>query len=252
MKDRIQVAGVPVDPVTFDEAIAIARGFLRGGGQHLIVTPNPEMAVLAAKDPEFARILGTSDLSLADGYGLKLAGLMTGGKIPEIITGVDFALALAALCEQENCSIYLLGGTDGVAEKAAARLRRHFPKLNVAGAGSGGRIRYRHGEWEMEGGLVRRIAKARPAVLLAALGHGKQERWIRDHMSDLPTVRIAIGIGGAFDYLSGRIRRAPAPVRAMRLEWLWRLFRQPWRAFRIMTAVIIFPLLALALLLRRK
>lgn len=252
MKPRLNIGGVPVDPVTFDEAILRCEEMLADGEQHVIVTPNPEMAVRAAKDEEFSRILWKADLALADGYGLKLMANVSGRKIPEVVTGVDFALALAGIAEQEHCSVYLLGGGEGIAERAAERLRKHYPKLKIAGAESGGRIRYDHGEWRQDEGLLDRIRKEEPVMLLVALGHGKQERWIRDHLKELPSVRLAIGIGGALDFISGKVRRAPGLMRKVHLEWFWRLLRQPWRIFRILTALILFPLLVVFLLLRRK
>lgn len=252
MKERLNIGGVPIDPVTFDEAILRTEEMLSDGGQHFIVTPNPEMAVKAAKDGEFSRILWTSDLALADGYGLILMANISGRKVPEVVTGVDFALSLAGICEQENCSVYLLGGGKGIAKKVSERLKSYYPKLKIVGAESGGRIRYDHGEWRQDAGLPERIRRAKPDVLMVALGHGKQERWIRDHLNLFPEVKLAIGIGGAFDFISGRVRRAPKLLRKTHLEWCWRLMRQPWRVFRILTAVIIFPLLVVHLLLRRK
>lgn len=252
MKKRLNIGGVPVDPLTFDEAILRSKEMLKSDGQSFIVTPNPEMAVKSAKDREFSRILWESDLALADGYGLMLMAKVSGRKVPEVVTGIDFTLALAGICEQEKCSVYLLGGGKGIAERTAEKLQAHYPHLNIVGAESGGRITYDHGEWNQDADLVERIREAKPVVLMVALGHGKQERWIRDHLKALPTVKIAIGIGGAFDFISGKVRRAPSVVRKVHLEWFWRLLRQPWRVFRILTAIILFPLLVIVLLLRRK
>jgi N-acetylglucosaminyldiphosphoundecaprenol N-acetyl-beta-D-mannosaminyltransferase len=250
-KVRQLVAGVPVDPVTFEEALAAASGFLKDGGQHLIVTPNPEMAVLAFKDDAFARLLKSSDLAIADGFGLKVAAWIQKKRVPEIVTGVDFSLGLAGLCEQERCSVYLLGSEEGIAERAAERLRHAFPNLNVAGAESGGVIRYRDGGWRQDEEVMEKIRRSKPDVLLVALGHGKQERWIRDHLQALPSVKIAVGVGGTFDYLSGKARRPPGSVRGLHLEWLWRLGREPKRLGRILNAVVVFILIVLLLRLRR-
>ncbi len=233
------VAGVPIDSITFDEAARRALGFLSDSRQHLIVTPNPEMAVLAARDPGFKNILFGSHLALADGYGLQLAAWWEGKSFPETITGVDFGLALAQIAEQENCSVYFLGAGEGVAQQAAQNLQQVYKKLRVAGA-SGDRIRWIAGAWEEDPGLTDRIANAKPDMLFVALGHGKQERWIKDHLPYLPTVRIAIGVGGALDYYSGQKKRAPGFFRALHLEWFWRLFTEPWRAWRIFEATFVF------------
>lgn len=240
MSKRLTVAGVPVDPLTFDQAATRAVELLSDGCQHLVVTPNPEMAVLADRDPSFRKILESSDLALADGFGLRLAARLEGERIPETITGVVFTLILASIAEQENCSVYLLGGGKGIAERAAKGLKDNYPKLKIAGAEHGGKIRWIAGAWQEERDLVSRIASAKPDILLVALGHGKQERWIRHHLERLPGVKIAIGVGGTFDFLAGEVWRAPHMVRALHLEWLWRLIIQPWRAPRIFEATFVF------------
>ena len=239
MSVRLIVAGVPVDPVTMHEAQTRAAGFLLAG-QHFIVTPNPEMAVLAARDPGFRKILESSDLALADGFGLRVAAWIEGKRIPATVTGAEFTLRLAYLAEQKDCSVYLLGAGSGVAEEAAKNLVMNFPKLKIAGAEQGGTIRWIAGAWEEEAALVDRIAVAKPDVLLVALGHGKQERWISGHLARLPSVKVAMGIGGTLDFLAGRVWRAPAILRRMHLEWLWRLLIEPWRFFRIFEATFVF------------
>ena len=251
MTERLFTAGVPVDPLRLEQAAERAAGFLSDGRQHLIVTPNPEMAVLADRDPSFKRILESSDLALADGYGLRLAAFIEGQRIPETITGVVFTLALATLAEQKGCSVYLLGGGKGIAERAAKGLERNFPDIRIAGAESGGRIRWIAGAWQQEADLLERIKTAKPDILLVALGHGKQERWIRHHLERLPSVRIAMGVGGTFDFLAGEVWRAPQMVRVLHLEWLWRLLIQPWRAPRIFEATFVFAWMVLKKRLRR-
>jgi len=245
MPTRLTVTGVPVDAVTFKEATARAAGFVIDGRQHLIVTPNPEMAVLAERDPSFRKILESSDLALCDGFGLKLGAWLDRKRVPEIITGVDFTLALAMIAEQNSCSAYFLGGGRGVAENAAEMLKKQFPRLRIAGAESGGRIRWINGEWRQDPKLIDRIASAGPDLLFVALGHGKQERWIHDHLLRLPSVKIAIGVGGALDYCSGLKKRAPKTLRLLHLEWLWRLLTEPWRLPRMFDATVRFLILAL-------
>lgn len=243
---RAEIAGVPVDLVTMKEALNVARDFLRGDKGRMIATPNPEMAVLADKDKPFAGALKSADLAICDGFGLKLAARLWNVRVPEVISGTDFALALAWLCEHEGKRLYLLGGVSDSAEKAAKFLRSQFPKLQIAGAESGGLIQKWEGKWAQDPMLVSRIANAKPDVIFVALGHGKQEPWIRAHLTRMPTVRIAIGIGGAFDYWSGRAKRPPRVVRMIHLEWLWRLiFDFKGRARRIFNATAVFKFVVL-------
>lgn len=245
MTRRLTVAGIPVDPLTLQQAAERAAAFLSDGGQHQVVTPNPEMAVLADRDPSFRKILESADLAVPDGFGLRVAARIEGQRIPETITGVDFALTLAELAEQEHCSVYFLGGGEGVAAEAAEALRSVYPKLIIAGAESGGTIRWVAGAWQQDDALIDRVAKAAPDILFVALGHGRQERWIRHHLERLPSVKVAIGLGGALDFYSGRKRRAPMLFRMLRLEWFWRLLYEPWRAVRIFEATFVFLWLVL-------
>jgi N-acetylglucosaminyldiphosphoundecaprenol N-acetyl-beta-D-mannosaminyltransferase len=240
MNKRITVAGVPVDPLTLEEAFARAVSLLKDGVQHLVATPNPEMAVLAHRDASFLKILESADLALADGFGLRLAGWMEGKAIPETIQGVTFTLTLAGIAEQNHYSVYLLGGGEGRAERSAKNLRENFRNLKIVGAESGGKIRWTNDSWQENPALLERIRSAKPDILFVALGHGKQERWIRDHLQRLPSVRIAMGVGGTFDFLSGEVWRAPTVFRRLHLEWLWRLILQPWRAPRIWDATVVF------------
>ncbi len=246
MQDRLFIVGVPVDRLTLPQAVQRAAGFFNDGRQHLIVTPNPEMAVMASRDAHFASVLASADLALADGFGLTLGARLQGKRIPQTIHGTDFIFELARLARQQNVRLFFLGGEiEGVAERAAVRLRREFPSLEIIAENGGRIIRAKDGSWIQDPGLLDRINAAQPTVLMVALGHGKQEKWLDAHLAELPTVRIGIGIGGAFDYLSGTKKRPPKILRNLHLEWLWRLFTQPKRFFRIIDAVVVFPLLAL-------
>jgi len=251
MNTRLTVAGVPVDPVSMDDALAEASDFLGSGGQHLVVTPNPEMAVLAKRDPGFRKILESSSLAIPDGFGLRVAAFIEGKKVPETVTGAEFTLRLARLAEQKGCSVFLLGAGKGVAEEAAKNLKLNFPDLKIAGAEQGGSIRWIAGKWEEDADLAERVAATRPDILFVALGHGKQERWIRDHLPKLPSVKLAMGIGGTLDFLAGRVWRAPVMLRRLHLEWLWRLLLEPWRFFRIFEATVVFLWMVLKNRLKR-
>ena len=134
--------------------------------------------------------------------------------------------ALAGLCARRGWSVFLLGARPGVAEEAARRLVSQEPGLVVAGthAGSPGP--------EEDEASVALVRAARPAVLLVAYGHPQQELWIARNRDRLG-VPLALGVGGAFDYLAGRVRRAPGWMRQAGLEWLFRLVRQPWRVKRM-------------------
>jgi N-acetylglucosaminyldiphosphoundecaprenol N-acetyl-beta-D-mannosaminyltransferase len=157
--------------------------------------------------------------------------------MPGPVTGVDLIPPLAALCARREWRIFLLGARPGVADDlAAARLRRDNPGLDVASfAGSA--------DPSADAETVAAVARHRPQVLLVAFGAPRQELWI-DRAGRALDVPVAIGVGGSFDYLTGRVARAPRWMRSAGLEWLFRLVRQPWRLGRM----AVLPIFALRVL----
>ena len=195
------------------------------GGHHLVATVNPEFVMRAHVDKEFARVLESADLCLADGSGVVWAARRQGCTMDEPVTGVDLIPRLAALCAKRHFRLFLLGAAPGVAVDLASRLREENSGLEVAAhPGSP--------DASSDAETVGLIQRFKPHVLLVAYGHPTQELWI-DRMSDKLGVAVAIGVGGSFDYLTGRVPRAPGWMRRAGLEWLFRLIRQPWRIKRM-------------------
>lgn len=241
---RITMLNVPIDAITRAEARACISSFLDEEKSHLITTPNPEMLVASHRDPEFRRVLRSADLAVPDGTGLVIMSRLMGGRIPERITGVDLVFDIADLAAKKGRSVFLLGGDPGAAQAAAETLRARYPGLMVVGAERGGPITFDgQGTPRIDPAVVERIHAARPDVLFVAFGHGKQERWLAENLAGLPSVRIGIGVGGAFEFVSGMVKRAPKFVRMIGFEWLWRLIGQPRRIRRILNAVLVFPYL---------
>ncbi len=219
---------------------------------HHITTINPEFLVEASKNKEFFSILNVADVNVPDGIGLMFAAKFLFGKSRKLprVTGVDVTWRLVEFCAETGRSMYLVGAAKGVAEKVQDVLEKKFPTLNIVGAEEGIPKNTVHGSRftvvsEEDEKLCDRIRKAAPDVLLVAFGAPKQEVWIAHHRHDFPSVRIAVGVGGTFDYISGIVSYAPSVVRKFGLEWLYRLVIQPRRAKRIFTAVVRFPLAVL-------
>lgn len=240
---KVNILGVRIDNLKKGEVWRKIEKYLSGQGQHFITTPNPEMVVAAQKDKKFLEILNKADLAVPDGFGLILASRYLRHPIPERITGVDLMLDICGIAEQKNCSVYFLGGEEGVARETARVLVAHYAQLRVAGAESGGVINNRQTTINQQ--LLRNISDARPDILFVALGAEKQEKWIAQNLAQLPSIKIAMGVGGAFDFIAGKQRRAPDWIRKIGMEWMWRLFMQPWRWKRILTATIKFSWLVL-------
>ncbi len=217
---HIDVLGVKISKVNYESATKMVEGFLADGKKHYIVTPNPEFIVLAQTDLEFRQILNQADLALPDGVGLR-AGTR--------VTGTDLMIKLCGLAAKKGYSVFLLGGRNGVAEEAAKRLKKRFAKLNIVGTSEADPAS---------------VPSSSVDLLFVAYGAPKQEKWIAKHLPQIP-VKVAMGVGGAFDFIAGKKKRAPKIFRRLGLEWFWRLIQEPRRLPRILKATIKFPLLVL-------
>jgi len=221
----IMVGGIKLDNLTLQEALGKIKSFLSDGRQHYIVLPYSEFVTEAARDEKFRDIVNRADLSLCDGRGLLLAAKISGYPLKEQVPGVILSRRIA-----ENFGkVFLFGGKREVAEKTAAELGE-----NIVGFIDG------YGDFDK---VVEKINDIKPEILLVALGMPGQEKWIAENLPRLPSVKVAAGVGGAFDFISGNARRAPQAMQKMCLEWLWRFAREPQRYKRIFRAIILFPLL---------
>lgn len=234
----IQIMGVKVDAVTLEEASKIAESMLTDSGGY-ITTPNPEIILLAQKDTEFKRILNNSTLAIPDGAGIIWAARKLGTTINEKITGTDFLQNLTKITQEKGKKIALIGGGEGVAEMAAKELRNKYSGLQIKGFDSG---KIDEKNIQIPETLLKEIKKFSPEIIAVALGQGKQEKFIVKLLPLVPSIQIAIGVGGALDYISGAKRRAPEWMRKRGLEWLWRLIQEPQRLPRIINAAIVFPI----------
>ena len=238
MRQR-NILGVQIDDCDEESAAFMLAAFLREGPArlHHVCTVNPEFVMEARANPAFRDVLRSADLRTPDGVGIILAGKLLRRPFKGRATGVGLVYHLGALSAREGYSLYLLGAAPGVAEEAAAVLQKRYPGARVAGTFAGSPS---VADWPA---IRERLWATRPDVLLVAYGAPKQDLWIAAHRDDLPPdVRLAMGVGGVFDYLSGRVRLAPALVRRIGLEWLFRLVVQPWRWRRILR-VLAFALL---------
>lgn len=220
---NVSILGVKISNLRKNEILERIQSLFSLGKQVFLVTPNPEMLVLASKDAEFRELLNSADVALADGFGLSVAAWMRGEKIIERITGTDFIIDLALLAIRNNIVMYLLGGKNGVGEQTKKVLSEKFNGLLV--------------QADEENFIDNPNQKY---IVLVALGHGRQEAKAQELLKQYPNVQLAMGVGGAFDFLSGRVKRAPQFLRMFGLEWLWRLLMEPWRVKRIWNATAVF------------
>ena len=240
MSARVDVLGVGFDRVDLAGAAERILRRLDAGERTFVITANPEFVMLTRQDEDVAQIARDADLVVADGSGVVAASRLLRDPLPRV-PGRLLVDALVPHLAQRRSPVFFLGAAPGVGERAAAEVRRRAPGFVVAGVHAGS------AEPEDDAVSVDRIRQSGAQVLLVAYGMPKQERWIARNLPALPSVRVAIGVGGVFDQLAG-VQKVPPPVlHAVGLEWLWRLAREPrrWRRQRVL------PLFALLVLRKR-
>ena len=230
MKDIATILDVPVVPYTMDEAVTkLTQDTLRQK-RNFVVTANAEIIMMAQDDKEYKTLLAeTADLILPDGAGTVWAGNYLGYTIPERVAGYDLYLRLLEEAAKNNIPVYFFGGKPGIAEEAAEEGKRRWPGLKMAGCRNG----YFSAEEEPE--IIEGINRSGAAMLFAALGAPKQEKWLAKYRERLGPC-LLMGIGGSFDVLAGKVQRAPKWMQDAKLEWFFRLVKQPSR-FRRMLAL---------------
>ncbi len=218
----VAVLGVPFEPLAAGEAIARIREMLARPQAQQVVIANAHTLNLAYEDPAYREALCRAALILRDGVGIELASRLLGKHLDYNFVGTDFVPLMLASLALPRVRVFLFGAAPGVAVAAGEALRRFSPSIVVVGCEDG------YGDFET---VVARLDKAGTDVLLVALGNPKQEEWIAANLARL-NARVAIGVGALFDFLAGRVPRAPRWVRRMRFEWLYRLWLEPRRLWR--------------------
>jgi N-acetylglucosaminyldiphosphoundecaprenol N-acetyl-beta-D-mannosaminyltransferase len=229
---KIKILKTNVTNAREEQILEYLVDFLKNGtGKLFITTPNPEILVLANDNADYQNTLNKADLALPDGVGLTAYARLSGNLLKQRITGTDFVEKLCERVAKEPITIGFIGGRPHVAEKASECLQARFPGLKVAFARS---------DLASNSDFLKTL---KCDILFVALGAPKQEEWIAQNLSELP-VKAAMGVGGALDYISGSVPRAPKPLRSLGLEWIFRLMVQPWR-FRRQLRLIKFIYLGL-------
>lgn len=225
MRQRVDVLGVEFDRLDLPSAADVILERVDRGERTFVITANPEFIMLARHDRELAEIARRADIVVADGTGVMVGSRLLGDGLPRV-AGRMLVDRLMPELSHRGARIFLLGAGIGVAERAAYALRRRWPSLQIVGTYAGSA--------DVES--AERVRAAEPSVVLVAYGMPKQERWIAHHLASLPSVHLAIGVGGVLDQLAGVQRVPPAFLHRVGLEWLWRLANEPsrWRRQRVL------------------
>ncbi|MFY9413266.1 MAG: WecB/TagA/CpsF family glycosyltransferase [Tepidanaerobacteraceae bacterium] len=239
-RERIDILGVLLDRIDYHEACTRVENYLKSHDRKVIVTPNAEIIMAARNNRDMMEVLNDADICLPDGIGVVIASRIFGKPLQERTTGFDFMIKILKLAEIQGLSVFLLGGKVGVPEQAAAKIRELFPGLEIAGTHHG------YFEDEEKDEIIDIINDKEPDILLVAMGFPKQEKFMIENKDKLK-FRVAMGVGGSFDVLSGNVSRAPVFMQKAGLEWLFRLITQPWRFKRMM----VLPLFLIEVVIHR-
>jgi N-acetylglucosaminyldiphosphoundecaprenol N-acetyl-beta-D-mannosaminyltransferase len=256
---KTQIAGIKIDALSKKDAISEINKFLISENAHLITTIYSEFIVFAKQNLKFKQVLNNSDLALTDGIGIAWADyFLTQTKsknkilafcnllaslfktainpksvfknIPEKISGSELVWDIVRLASENKNSICLYGGTNGVAKKTAEKLKERYSDIIINLAQS---------DKKFDEQAVNEIKQSKSDILLIAYSPPMQEIWLSDNLQNFG-VKLAIGLGGTFDYIAGKRAYRPNFFNSRGLEWLWRLFTQPYRIKRMWNALPVF------------
>lgn len=216
---RVDILGITVNTYSMQETVEEIRKAVDKRLKIRVVTANPEMIYASGQDQQLRNLINSADIVTADGIGVVWASQRLRTPVQERVTGIDLIQALFPVADQNKWRIFLLGGKPGIAREAGIQVAQKYSGITWEDS---------HGYFSMEEEteVIERIRGFRPDILLVGLGAPRQEYWIAEHR-DLATV--SIGVGGSFDALAGNVVRAPKRVQEFQLEWLYRLWKEPWR-----------------------
>ena len=231
---KTNILGINISNLTKEEILNKIREYLNQEKQHYIVTPNPEIILAAQHDEELFYILNNADISVLDGFGLKLGALSSGVNIQRI-TGADLIKDIFHIAEEQQKKILILNWQGGLStsEEIEKSIKKIYPNISLSVM-----------DIDREGKVIdySKVKEICPNILVTTAGAPFQEKIIFQALKKIPTAKLGIGIGGALDFLTCAVRRAPKIMRQIGLEWLWRLIKQPKRITRIYNAVIVFTI----------
>lgn len=222
---RIQVLGVPVDCVTMNEALDCAESLIRSQHPSIILAVNPEKVIRAQQDEKLMNLLRSADLLIPDGIGVVIAARILGLGRTERVTGSELMPKLCERAASRGYTVFLFGASAEVNRQVVSVLRERYSGIRIVGS---------HHGYVREDELLTVIAdinECQPDLLFVALGSPHQELWMARYVP-LLNVKVCQGVGGTFDVIAGRVKRAPLLFRSMHLEWFYRLLSQPRRIVR--------------------
>jgi N-acetylglucosaminyldiphosphoundecaprenol N-acetyl-beta-D-mannosaminyltransferase len=223
--NRVDILGVPVDCVDMRQSLEIIDSMIRGDYANSVIAINPEKIMKARNDPKLLNLLKNAGLLIPDGIGAVIAAKVLYGKSISRVPGAELMPEICKQSISKGYKLFLLGAAPDVNEKAVEVLKAEYQGINIVGS--------QHGYYSVDDipDLVERINHSEADVLFIALGSPRQELWMEEYLPKL-NIKVCQGVGGTFDVIAGKVKRAPVFFQRIHLEWFYRLMMQPKRIFR--------------------
>jgi len=221
-----------IDLYSMDEVVATSCAIIQRDGFVHCADVNVATIVNSTKNEQLRNAINSADLINIDGMGVVWGARLCGLEVPERVAGVDLFLELLAMAAREGFPVYFLGAREAVVDTVARRMQERFPGLQLAG--------WHHGYfWDDEAAVVQAIRESGAKLLFVAISSPKKENFIHAWKEQLG-VRFVMGVGGTFDVIAGRTRRAPKWMQRIGLEWFYRLCQEPrrmWKRYLVTNSV---------------
>ncbi|MCB0956493.1 MAG: WecB/TagA/CpsF family glycosyltransferase [Ilumatobacteraceae bacterium] len=220
---RVELFGVDVDALTMDETVQRIMELVEAGTpvQHVVL--NASKVVMMANDERLRAVIAACPVVNADGQSVVTASRILRRPLPERVAGIDLFVELVKRSAADGRSVYFLGARDEVLDEMVRRFREQYPALNIAG--------WRNGYWEDDDAVVAQVREAHPDLVFLAIPSPRKEFWLAEHMPAMG-VPFAMGVGGSFDVVAGKVKRAPVWVQRIGCEWVYRLVQEPRRMWK--------------------
>lgn len=230
---KVEILGVNVDSVTMSEAVAQVSAYADTRDAHIVVTPNAEILKVCYDDEKVREAVNAASFISPDGVGVLYAAKILGTPVKEKVAGCDLGYNLLVEAAKKGQSVFLFGAKPGVAKTAGEKLCERIDGLKIAGTRDG----YFKPEQTQE--IIDEINESGASILWVCLGAPRQELWMYENKSKL-NVGVMLGLGGSLDVYAGNVKRAPKLMIKLRLEWLYRLIKEPYRLGRMLEIPKVF------------
>ncbi|WP_394751936.1 WecB/TagA/CpsF family glycosyltransferase [Crenothrix sp.] len=225
MKQRINIIGCEIDNLSMEETLQTIEGFIYSGQSHQHVVVNVDKIVKANKDPHLLRIINECALVNVDGMPVVWASYLLGKPLKERVAGIDLFEKLIQRSAEKAWRIYFLGASEEIVSTVNHIYQQKYPNISIAG--------YHNGYWttEEEPGLVAQIKNSQTQLLFVALSSPQKENFLSTYQAQLQ-IPFVMGVGGSFDVIAGKIKRAPPWIQKIGFEWFYRFLQEPRRMFK--------------------